>query len=605
MAVDSMGASSATSSVQLTIVNAGPVMSIVTPASGSAVFLNQPFTVSGSGLDFSGNDINAATLKWEYQRTGIATSTINTGVNTFNQTFTSLGWHTISLTGSDTTGVASRTSTMVYVNATPTIRIDSPASGTRFDLDHPITFTPTALDPDSSDILNVRWWRENGGSAVQFGTGTTYISQNGDLPAGNRQIVCEVVDRFGVASHSLVNVLVNTLPVATISYSTVPFTTGPGNRPIFLSDQPSMSIDFVAQTFDQEIGGTIESYDRTNSRWFMSYNGVESQIGEGATITAPLELGISTITLLVYDNFYPAFAEQASRSTSLCLQVWQERTYDLTNASHLGLSVTTAADITGTNSGVGANLIFSLQNPNHVITTKFNGAFGADYFSDQVKFDTASATMPAAFTDTYASALVGGKTTSLGNSGGIILKEFDSFDAVGRTYNTFAADLTGARSMTTDNTRLFISYPSLNRISIVNPANGEVTNTLTAANTVNFSNPVKIRYSDQNYGKVFVADKGNNRIVRFSSELLGTALQPFTVTSPEDVAFSTSYVLTINKSTGVVSVIDPLKVQTVMTFGDAVRFNNPVALYCSGYDLFVLEANRLKVIRSGALDWLK
>jgi len=142
----------------------------------------------------------------------------------------------------------------------------------------------------------------------------------------------------------------------------------------------------------------------------------------------------------------------------------------------------------------------------------------------------------------------------------------------------------------------------------MNPSNFEITNVVYEANDVTFLSPIKVRYSDKSYGKVFVADYGRDRVVRYGSELLGTALQPIVINNPIDMGFSTSYMLVMNDA-DVVTVIDPNTGAALMTFGGtgptAGKFDTPVAVYCSGKDLFVLEKSKIQVIRSGVSDWLR
>lgn len=603
-AKDSMGANSATTTVQVTIANTGPTMNIISPAENSVIPVHQLTTISGDGTGFNSQVINPATFKWEYRQfADTASTTLATGVDSVVASFTKLGLHTLTLTGIDSANVSSVTRRLFYVNATPTVQITTPASGVRFDLNAPIFFAAAVSDPDATDTpLSVRWYRDNGATPLQFGTGTTYLSQIGDLPAGNRQIGCEVLDSHGVASHSMINVLVNSLPTATITYSTPVYATGPASRPIFLSPLATKEINFTAQTFDAE--GAIVS---NNIRWFNTYQNNTSQVGTGTSLIYSLQTGISTITLVVYDSFYPQYEHQASASVSLMVQVWQERIYTLAS---LGIA-TAAVDLTGEPAAPGANLLFSLENPNQVVTASYKGQLGADFFdNDILQYDTGSSSMPAEFSNTYAAVKVGGKIMALGMFGANeVIKEFETIATISRTLSPFPGNLVGARSMSTDGTRLYVSYPGVNKICMINNFNGEITNTLLEANTQTFLNPNKIRYSDRVYGKVFVADKGRNRIVRFSSELLGSPLQPLTVTSPEDVAFSNSYVLTIDRTNGRVTVVDPFTMQSVMNFGAAGtasgQFNDARAIYCSGNDLFVLEPNRVKIIRSGEADWLQ
>ncbi len=67
--------------------------------------------------------------------------------------------------------------------------------------------------------------------------------------------------------------------------------------------------------------------------------------------------------------------------------------------------------------------------------------------------------------------------------------------------------------------------------------------------------------------------------------------------------------MTLSDTTKEISLIDPVSEQLLMKFGGAGggpgQFTNPTGIFCSGYDLFVIEDGKMQVIRSGMADWLK
>jgi hypothetical protein len=144
---------------------------------------------------------------------------------------------------------------------------------------------------------------------------------------------------------------------------------------------------------------------------------------------------------------------------------------------------------------------------------------------------------------------------------------------------------------------------------MVNPNTASITNTIYEANNEAFDNPVRVRFADQTYGKVFIADQNNNRVVRFSNEFLGTALTPIAADNPSDVAFTKSYLFSLDSSNSQMTVHNPANGSVMMQFGESGtgvgQFNSPVSIYSNGYDLFVIEANRMQIIRSGEADWFK
>ena len=596
---DSMGGS--TSSATQVIINDKPSMAFALPTNNSAVFLDQPLTFKGSGTSAFGDSILPATMLWQGYKTGIGTYTIASKSAEFEYTYTGnnkLGKHIITLSGEDTYGATGSAQLTLYVNATPTVSITAPASGTRFDTGAAITFSATKSDPDTTDTLSLEWFD----GATSIGTGDSISVST--LASGSHNIICEVTDTHGIATTTSISVLVNTLPTVSVQFDTALYASASGQIPVFLSEDPSMEIQFTAVTNDQEIGGNIESYDANLIRWYTvkADNSLE-QIATGKTLTTTLPLGTSNILLRVYDSFYSGFEQQASASVAIPVRVWQSISYPYGS----GVLHDDCVDISTQSKAKDADLVLtyseSVPGTPKVQTVSFKGDFGAQYFEDETTYSLAT----PAFVMAMSSVEVDSTIHTLGLKG-------DSSQYIwpvtenGTLADSFNSGLNGARSICTDGTRIYASNYTGNTVVMLTAANGALSKTVSEANNISFNRPIRVRYSSRGYGKVFIADRDNDRIVRFSSELMATALTQLNVAAPSDMAFTNTYILGMNSTSGEMTVIDPT-VGTILTFGSngtgMGEFENPKSICSTGYDLFVVEDNRLQVIRSGMTDWLK
>lgn len=597
-AKDSLGANSATATIQITIANTGPTMNIISPTEGSVIPVHQLTTISGDGTGFNSQVIDPTTFKWEYRQfADTGSTTLATGVDSVVASFTKLGLHTLTLTGIDSANVSSITRRLFYVNATPSVQITSPASGIRADLDAPIVFAAAVSDPDATDSpLAVRWYRDNGATALQFGTGTTYLSQAGDLPAGIRQIGCEVVDSHGVASYSMINVLINTLPVGTFTYSTTQYATAPGNLPVFISANAEMNITLTMTTDDAE-DGELPDAPATNIQWFTPDNMVPFAYGK--TVTQNFPLGAATVTVRIYDSFSPAFMDQASATYSIGFHVWQRKSFSIPTND--------VVYIHGANNKL---YITRSAGANHGVD-EYEFIEGLSPIISQISYYDMVAT--AAFTAAYAGSIYDNRVAVLGNKAGVTICDFEELGTP--TAMIPFAEMAGSTCVAfhpTDKTYGYLSRA--NRLTTFNPLVPSFENDITTVEGLAFAAQNRVRFvsgSPSYQGSVFATDTSNNRVIRF---LDASCSNPRTLvaSTPIDVAFTTNYAMTLSSGSRKVSLhsITADGSNWLMDFGGAGpaagAFTNPTGMYCSGKDLFVLDGtNTIHLIRSGENDWLK
>jgi hypothetical protein len=75
------------------------------------------------------------------------------------------------------------------------------------------------------------------------------------------------------------------------------------------------------------------------------------------------------------------------------------------------------------------------------------------------------------------------------------------------------------------------------------------------------------------------------------------------------MAFTKTMLMTLDDSNDEISLINPVTNNVVMKFGGTGttpgKFSNPISIYSTGQDLFVLEDGKMQVIRTKFADWLR
>lgn len=607
---DSKGAVSASNTLQVTVSNTGPTMTIANPANGAAVVASQPYAISGSGVDVNNAPVDASTMVWELWRTGVATSTIASQVATFNYTFNETGEYVLTLTGKDkATPIKSGTTQSRFtVNATPSVSITMPASGTRYDLAAEITFDANLTDRPGEESYLIASW----GSSINghFGSGTPPLKYS-NLSSGSHVITCEVINtRSKLSTSTSTMILVNSLPVGTLTYNIATYADGPNGRPIFMSTNSSMNIPMTMTTYDAEAGGEVPP---DNIKWFFIENNVEVPFATGKTVTTQLfPLGFASITVRIYDSFADKFEDQASATYRTGFQVWQSRPLgvgaNIDNMTYLhttGVGAGVKAYITGYN---GADAVVNTYDYNDGLNPFLE--FTKDYIlatTTAIAYDFA--TVEAAVTDKDS------KIIALGTEGVNHYLIHDIASLTVRPYALPSSVLNGATSLAMHPSDLTIGYLTVggNKLLKFSPASKLLEETIISADGTSFNGLSRVRSiaAGPLVGKVFVADSVNNRVVRYLDYSLGSPVIT-SASAPIDIAVSGDYLLVL-ESSGKVSVhfIDSTgKSNFVMRFGGTVAggaFADVRGISCSGKDLFILEAgatNRVHLIRSGMTNWL-
>jgi hypothetical protein len=301
---------------------------------------------------------------------------------------------------------------------------------------------------------------------------------------------------------------------------------------------------------------------------------------------------------------YPEFTDQASATSATSVCIWESTTYGYLDYNLASEAVFIEGQGTG-----DATLFITFNNGGSPKASKysFTDSIGAHYFTLSEEYDLATASFDVAYGSVPVS---GSKITALGSDGAEKILRINSISSATYDFTSYNAgiNLNSPRSISSNDTLLYISNTGDNTIITVNPITENQTSSISQANNITFNNPLRIRYSGESYGKVFVTDNGNDRIVVYEDP---SPANPYSITanSPYDVAFTNSFIMSLSQTNSNITLYNPQNQQELMTFGSpgtgAGQFNGPVSIFCTGKDLFILESNRLQLIRSGENDWLR
>lgn len=612
------GLASSTASYTRIIVNQPPMMNITNPAPNAIIGIGNQFNIAGNGLSTLGTAVQASTMNWQDSFNN-ATNTINAGNASFQQTYSlpvDLGWHYLTLTGADEYGVNGSTTIRFYVNATPTVLLVEPASGTRFDTGATIAFQATANDENLDQTPTIQWFSTTSG---YLGAGSTLNYST--LPSGYHNVFCIASDSnnyYAVSSYT--GILVNTLPTGNVHITSASFNqyaTAPQNVPIYLSEVTSMQLNLGITTSDVE-DGTITG---SNVGWFV-WDGVEYDHIGSTTVNFDqiFSLGSNTIKVEIYDSYYNAGFPATQTMTVIYqpVHIWQSVTYP----NSYGSLTPNPVYIDGSSLSDSFELLLT-ENGATPATRRVRGiAWDGKKAINQLSTDytgyapSTIATYPTTFAAVKCGVRFEGNMVMLGTIGAndslfkflMANEEGDDFPnnpvSAGATSIVFNSEIAAQKlAYATTSGKVFAFDSDSGNLAIPSLE-------LTSAGGTNLGNTLRVRFNHMlpsGYGNLFVADTANDRIVMTFQDFSGAI--PLSATDTIDVAFSQTFIFSLNDTTNEITMIDPASRRQLMTFAGTSAnpgfFNNVIGIFCSGYDLFAIESNGdLKVIRSGMSDWL-
>src|SRR5439155_1408097 len=166
------------------------------------------------------------------------------------------------------------------VNATPTVSIGAPATGSTFEHGAPITFTGTATDREDGTLTGSIAWSSDRDGLL----GTGFSVTTGTLSSGTHTITASATDSGGKTGRAAITVVVNSTPAVSISSPAASATFDPG-APVTLS----------AAASDLEDGSLTAAIVWTSSR--------DGGLGTGGTITtSALSTGTHVLTASATDR---------------------------------------------------------------------------------------------------------------------------------------------------------------------------------------------------------------------------------------------------------------------------------------------------------------
>lgn len=597
-------------------INERPIMTITQPAATSFK-LNELISFAGTATDTTGV-VGLASYRWyDYGNKLGKEVQITEGdqKNLFSYTFTNsnqFGTHTIRLEGVDQYGAAGNAYKEIFINDAPSVSMTGPASGTRIDTDTDAIFTANVTERDPEDKITVKWFADVYPSATPLKTESGFIESGSEdftfttstLTDGPHTIFCEVSDVYGLKNVDSTGVLINRLPViqsGKIMFTNTQYATAPANIPVFISDKARMNISFTIDDYDYEIEDTISSYKPANIVWSSDRG---TFIGNnGSNVTVDLPIGYNEISVRLYDSFYPQFEHQASTTYKLGLYVWQG-----INMSPLDAG---AVEIFGNDD----KIMVATNNGPAIKTYRYSG--GANPDIDELASETYALNASASLTAVTGVGLShDSKVMALGSRGGTTY--IYKFTSVTEPATFTFAGLDGAVSLAGHNTDSTISYfTNGNSLVQFRPVgSGQVRDSISSANGT-FGTLGRVRYArfTPSYAsQLFVADPTNNRIIRFTNDVIANPSN-VNASSPVDMTPTNNRLLTLSTTNSQVSLhaVDTASSTALMSFGRAGtgpgEFTNPVSIYFYNKDLFILDSNagnkRLQVIRSGENNWLK
>ena len=275
-------------------VNARPVPSIDSPASGDTFLTTDSIAFSGSANDAEDGPLTGASLTW--------TSNLDGGLGSGVSVTASLtaGNHVIALDATDADGAMVSKFVSITVdeppNALPTAAIVSPVNGDTFLTTDNIVFSGSANDPeDGALIANSLVWSSTVGG--QIGTGGSF---GASLGVGQHTISLTATDsRQGVATESV------SITVAAPNSSPAVRITSPVPGETF---DEGVMIAFAGTGNDPEEGPLVGA----SLVWESDFDG---EIGTGESFSASLSAGRHIITLKATDH------QQAEGSQSLAVTI--------------------------------------------------------------------------------------------------------------------------------------------------------------------------------------------------------------------------------------------------------------------------------------------
>jgi len=241
VATDNQGASSTSAPVTVRS-NAGPAVSLTSPANNASANAPGSFVLSAGASDADGS-----IAKVEFFQGATLVATVTSAPYTYTLSGLAAGNYSFSARATDNDGAATTSATVsVNVNAAPTVSITAPANNAVIGAPATITLTASAADADGT-IAKVDFYQ--GAALIGTATAAPYGFTLANVAAGSYSYTAVATDNRGATTASSpVSVRVNAAPVVAI--------TAPANNAVY---QAPASITLGAQASDAD--GAIARVD--------------------------------------------------------------------------------------------------------------------------------------------------------------------------------------------------------------------------------------------------------------------------------------------------------------------------------------------------------
>ncbi len=259
----------------LFIQNNIPIVSIISPSSGSAI-TNKNIVLSGTAYDPREGFLSYSNLSWVSDVDGF----LGNG-NFVNLDSLSLGNHTITFTGTNSHGQIAFAYINLYVfpQGFPIAFIQSPLNGDTLPDNDLTLFSGQASDLDEGSLCGNAIWNSN--IAGNFGTS---CENHSSLPLGNHTVT------FGVTNSN------NHTSVASIHVTVVP------GSPTVTITQPSSSASFFQHQIILLQGAAVDYPQGNISNSIKWYSNIQGYLGAGQSVSTLLIPGNHIIIASIQDN---------------------------------------------------------------------------------------------------------------------------------------------------------------------------------------------------------------------------------------------------------------------------------------------------------------
>lgn len=570
------------------VVNKDPIVTITSPSTDSFFFGGQTLTFTGTAMKGdNATNLPVEGITWyrSTSPTGGSDKVIGEDATTIMVSAEDIGtgtWY-IRMVGIDSEYPPNQTSS-TYIKITTGIdvpKINSPASGTRFDLGNNIAFVGNALP----SYITMSW---NSDDSKLSGTGITTSSSI--FTRGWRTISYSGTDSLGITHTATSMVLVDSRPNFTTNpaiVSPVSSWSGKGTAtgisyPIVILPRGTM-LNFKTVAKNSAVTpGEIASITWID---LTTKSVVAGSAVDPKDFLMNLTPGSYTYSIVAEDEF------GVQASTTYSFWIWNCETYDGYTAAETiaanGDSNLIVASKSGTQyelkkldrkSGSGESGTES-GDISIVTSTNYNIANWTPGYS-MMGFDVSNSTIYTLNGDNSSNLkLQKWKTSDLTLDGDEI-----SFSGSSDANLTLVGDVT----VSTSGSSLYVTDKTNNLVKKLSASTGALD-----LNSQAINNPTAIKYIDDN--NIFVADTGNNRVLKMNSDCNITAVYNG-VTSPSYLTYSSNSKKLYVTSTGgaKVHVIDTNTGNYLYSFGSTgTTANQPLFGTNGACDIAICGSNTL------------